>query len=534
MSTLSSLRSILALSLMSAVACADGGESDLGGSGGKGAGGSPTSGGASAQGGTASGGASQQGGNGGEASVCGDGLISGAEKCEGSDFGGATCESLGLGGGDLQCTSACGISTAQCSLKERCFDNLDNDLDGAWDCADVACADAPECQDSCLIAQHVFVTSTNIGDYEFTGSLYGKPNTTSPSCIGATGSEAIVTFIPPVTGHYLVQVGVLGKPGDLAFSVRTSCADAASELLCVDDPPQWFNNTEVRSFPVTEGEPVFLVVDTHGPSDEAVFKIWLSPLGAEESAADPFLCADGLDDDVDGLTDCDDPGCAGTAECATDGILPFGAACLSNTECAPVGGVALCSFLGNAPYCSRYCDPAAADDCGVGNECYALSESEGVCLQGCVDDSGCDPAFACKDVGLGHPVCQSTERLCADFGDDDQDSMVDCQDPDCAASPDCVPGTAPYGTPCTAPSECFAQAGGTPVCDWATQRCRELCDPTDPSSCAAGAFCFYHPISGPFCYLPCASDAECNGDPNSYCGHTPQGMTIQGGCDLAG
>ncbi|MBU1241510.1 CAP domain-containing protein, partial [Myxococcota bacterium] len=45
--------------------------------------------------------------------VCGNGLIEEGEECEGTDFGGETCETNGFSGGSLSCT-ACAIDTATC------------------------------------------------------------------------------------------------------------------------------------------------------------------------------------------------------------------------------------------------------------------------------------------------------------------------------------------------------------------------------------------------------------------------------------
>lgn len=47
--------------------------------------------------------------------LCGNGTYEGAEECEGSDLGGATCSSLGLGSGNLRCDSTCKYDQASCS-----------------------------------------------------------------------------------------------------------------------------------------------------------------------------------------------------------------------------------------------------------------------------------------------------------------------------------------------------------------------------------------------------------------------------------
>lgn len=47
-------------------------------------------------------------------SICGDGIIEGAEECEGLDLNGATCASIGYLEGDLSCHSSCDFETTEC------------------------------------------------------------------------------------------------------------------------------------------------------------------------------------------------------------------------------------------------------------------------------------------------------------------------------------------------------------------------------------------------------------------------------------
>ena len=52
------------------------------------------------------------GGNGGS---CGNGFIDqSSESCDGSDFDGKTCQSLGFASGTLTCTSRCQLDTSSC------------------------------------------------------------------------------------------------------------------------------------------------------------------------------------------------------------------------------------------------------------------------------------------------------------------------------------------------------------------------------------------------------------------------------------
>lgn len=58
---------------------------------------------------------------------CGDGLVNQvSEACDGADLGGATCGSLGLGGGSLSCLTTCRYDASGCSAEPRCGDGVVN------------------------------------------------------------------------------------------------------------------------------------------------------------------------------------------------------------------------------------------------------------------------------------------------------------------------------------------------------------------------------------------------------------------------
>ncbi len=70
--------------------------------------------------------------------VCGDGEINQAtEACDGLDFGALTCESLGLGPGDLACTSECSLDTLGCSAPPTCGDGVINQATESCDGSDL-------------------------------------------------------------------------------------------------------------------------------------------------------------------------------------------------------------------------------------------------------------------------------------------------------------------------------------------------------------------------------------------------------------
>ncbi|MFM2424086.1 MAG: hypothetical protein RLZZ70_475 [Candidatus Parcubacteria bacterium] len=45
---------------------------------------------------------------------CGDGIIQSGEQCDGTNFGGTSCSSVGLGSGAVQCSSVCTLITSAC------------------------------------------------------------------------------------------------------------------------------------------------------------------------------------------------------------------------------------------------------------------------------------------------------------------------------------------------------------------------------------------------------------------------------------
>ena len=120
-------------------------------------------------------------------------------------------------------------------------------------------------------------------------------------------------------------------------------------------------------------------------------------------------CSNGLDDDLDGLPDCADPDCANDGSCVED--------CTNNTDDDGDGEVDC-----EDSDCAQ--DPSCAsdvEDCGNG-----------------IDDNG-DGRIDCED-----PICDfapeclfDTEVDCSNNIDDDGDGAVDCNDSDCAFRPEC-------------------------------------------------------------------------------------------------
>ena len=93
--------------------------------------------------------------------VCGDGIVSGGEQCDGTDFDGKTCGDYGFSEGSLICTSSCSVDTSSCSNGGGgpvCGDGIlegteecdGTDL-GAATCADQGCTGGTPTCSSCTL-----------------------------------------------------------------------------------------------------------------------------------------------------------------------------------------------------------------------------------------------------------------------------------------------------------------------------------------------------------------------------------------------
>jgi hypothetical protein len=68
---------------------------------------------------------------------CGNGMVDGAEQCDGAELGGNDCVSAGFVGGAVACTAACTLDTSDC-VDAACGDAVLQDGE-ACDCGGAAC-----------------------------------------------------------------------------------------------------------------------------------------------------------------------------------------------------------------------------------------------------------------------------------------------------------------------------------------------------------------------------------------------------------
>ncbi|HZF47294.1 MAG TPA: hypothetical protein VE093_01525 [Polyangiaceae bacterium] len=104
----------------------------------------------------------------------------------------------------------------------------------------------------------------------------------------------------------------------------------------------------------------------------------------------PEVCNNGIDDDGNGLIDCEDWTCAAGPTC------PF------STVCA----IDQLQFGWPQGYCTEFCD-LSTNDCPAGSTCAPMlnrSGGAGLCMASCVVDADCRSGYTCADIG-GSKVC---------------------------------------------------------------------------------------------------------------------------------
>jgi hypothetical protein len=115
-------------------------------------------------------------------------------------------------------------------------------------------------------------------------------------------------------------------------------------------------------------------------------------------------CSDLLDNDSDGLVDCQDPDCGG----CTAGAGLLGTTCTAASQCqASSGSAPICFTQMQGGYCSQFCQSQA--DCGPNGLCTdsVFNSDTSQCYQRCNSNSECRTGYSCQDPGAVPPytVC---------------------------------------------------------------------------------------------------------------------------------
>ncbi len=333
-------------------------------------------------------------------------------------------------------------------VAENCQADTDEDCDGFAGCLDLDCMMDLGCDASCggtmsqLSCGGTLPVDTRGGENSL--SWYDC------SAWDETGREQVYAFALPSTQ----EVTLRQQAGDGADLDLLVLEGTCRQRSCIAH-----GDVEV-TFVALAGRTYYLVADGFAGA-EGVAEYAVSCLPLEE------WCANGLDDDLDGLLDCDDPecsqhpGCSGSA-CATLGTISCGGSRfwssdtaggssdnLDGYSCAG-GGVGpftapevawsfTAPFTGNVEI---FLDHTSAfdelrlfvlEEACTGDRCLgADTDHIGLTVENgqqyfLVIDSN-------APIGGSFSIALQCPEVCDNFVDDDADGLADCFDPECASA----------------------------------------------------------------------------------------------------
>ena len=386
------------------------------------------------------------------------------------------------GDGAIDCADTDCSADPACSGTpvEDCTNGVDDDGDGAVDCLDSDCVGAPGCSgiagDEC---NDPIVASAGLNAVDTTQATTSTdasdPTQCSGTFLGGFHSDIWYSFTPASDGLLTASLcGLINFDSDIA--VYQGACGSLSQIACNGDTPGCAGlSSRVTDVPVSSGVEYRIRVGGWNETANGTGDLELTlSSGSQEN------CQNGTDDDLDGLTDCEDPDCSADPGCipfpgdeCTDALPVFeglnsldtsGAS--DSSESVPACG----SFLGAMSNDTWYqyvasatgvltvsaCDMGAFDSGIViySGSCGALS------MISCSGE-GCNPlaASVSASVNAGQQILirfgaantgqsvtgnlQVTLEIpqpedCQNGIDDDLDGLIDCLDTDCSSDPVCT------------------------------------------------------------------------------------------------
>jgi len=202
------------------------------------------------------------------------------------------------------------------------------------------------------------------------GTTAGHGNDFGGSCGGDRGNDVQFSFTAPSDGRWAFELS--GTFFDTALYVLESCDGA--ELACAD-----LDDPEALAVDLNAGEQVVVVVDG-AELGEGAYNLEATSFGNATEGA----CANGNDDDLDGLIDCDDPDCEDKPACSED--------CGDGVDNT---GNGLIDCLDPACSTDSECDAPCVDDVLTGSLPIAYNDTT---VGGGRDtDPSCSPTSTAKD-----------------------------------------------------------------------------------------------------------------------------------------
>ncbi|MEQ1572311.1 MAG: hypothetical protein ABMA64_42195, partial [Myxococcota bacterium] len=183
---------------------------------------------------------------------------------------------------------------------EDCANGVDDDLDGRTDCTDSTCTGDLACEPTCPNSEFTDTLSA---------STDGQPDGATSACGFPGAPDYSAAFTAPTDGRYQFSLSSTGTAFDSTLSVYDTCFGI--ELDCADawSPTSPYGG-EALEIELVAGQQVVLVVDGWSSGSFGAFELTAMRIAEAETT-----CADGLDEDLDGATDCADSECLADPAC---------------------------------------------------------------------------------------------------------------------------------------------------------------------------------------------------------------------------
>lgn len=399
---------------------------------------------------------------------CSDGAdndCDGQVDCADPDCSGRACSAAG---------GVCSGSSCTCELgaESVCLNGADDDCDGLADCADSDCA-GKSCggfgkvcaANACACPGGGVESCQNGVDDDCDGlvdcvDVAGCPQNAACSPGGRQCTSSLCTCRAGQSPEVACNDGVDNDCDGLKDCADADCAAKSCGpfgQLCAGAPPVCACPSTTENCANGVDDDCDGLVDCADPGSCPANTacgangktcsqngVCLCPWGQSAEAS----CADGADNDCDGVPDCKDADCQGVSCSTTGQAFCCGSSC---TATASQGNCGYCSATCASPQtCSAHpgssimdCTCATDADCLPSNRCHTFLNGEQFCVE-CESNADC-PA--------GRPVCSPSALVCY-----------------CPPDTVCTPQ-------CTSDSDC---SGGTPKCSVGLSRC---------VGCLSGADC---------------------------------------------
>ena len=205
---------------------------------------------------------------------------------------------------------------------ENCSNGTDDDADGLIDCEDPDCATDPACipaapGDECASASVAVFGSNPVDTTTATQSADLFDSNTCPGTfLGQMTSDIWFSYTPDESGDYTITTcDSINFDSDLV--VYSGNCGSLIQVACNGDAAGCGGFTSLVEMTMTAGTDYFIRL---GGWNDVASGTGTLEIGATTPPPPPENCSNGTDDDLDGLTDCEDPDCIGDPACVCEPI----------------------------------------------------------------------------------------------------------------------------------------------------------------------------------------------------------------------